>query len=313
MNITNSSYAISIEMWILYSIFYITIGLLSLFVNIILVVTIILNKKLHTFFFVLLTGHSIGQILCSVQYILAACYRITAAYFPNIIKISRLKCHFLNFMFIYGTSFWPLTAFLLGFDRLIALLTPMWYHSKRFNKFDGIFITFSAAFFILVAKFIPSYFGSPPLSHLVICTTTANAVTSEWMLFHIYVNVVLAIVILVMDTTLLIVANIQTKSLMKNTNTNSSGRGENQILKRQLKQFNSIRLIFVLDILMLVPLYFMYLISNYVGANTGKIFLVRGASVSLLDQLLKPIILFCQSSELKSALVTLSAKLMKRT
>lgn len=83
-NIPLVSYSVTVEFWIDYSIFYIMFGFDAVLLNILIIIAIINNKKLGTFFFILIASHCFGQSMFALSNIIVGLYHLAPTFNPNL-------------------------------------------------------------------------------------------------------------------------------------------------------------------------------------------------------------------------------------
>lgn len=293
--ISHVSYVVTTELWIQYVGFYIGLGLIATGLNMAVFLLIYNNKKLKTFFFVIIAGHSVSQVAMSFSFVILGIYRLLPAYIPDLINIPRICCHTINLLVYLDSGLNSEVMCLISLDRLYALTRPISYQNRTAKQ--GLLILVGLVMGNLMLKIIPSYAGSVPLSKVIACTTSAAPVTAEWFLYHNYTNFTMVFFGVFIYIFLFILAFIKTR-LLKST-VLANNQPARLMLKRQLKLMNIVRYIIVLNCLTIVPYNILLIISNKVKATTAPRLVVYGGCLAAINIFLDPILLILGSTELR--------------
>lgn len=297
-NVTTTPYIVTTEFWIMYVVFYIILGVLGIFENAIIIVLISLNKKLRTFFFVLIGGHCLGQIFYCTGNIVVGIYRLLPSSFPDIINITRLQCHFINLLVYFCPSFSSLTMVILAADRSYAIGKPMSYH--KYSAKRALIVMSGSLLFTVLIKVVPSYTGSTLFSSQVPCVTARAAVTPDWWIYNYYVNCILIFLGILMYSALLGIAMIRARALSSGTFSNDDLA--NRLLKKQLKLLGTIRILIIINVLTVLPFVVLLIMSNYFPPPIASKLVVYGASLNAVDMVVEPVTLYASSTALKNGL-----------
>lgn len=294
-NATVSSYIVTTEMWIQYVVFYVFLGAVSVVENIQLIIIIIKDKKMRTFFYVILCGHCFGQILYALGQITVGLYRVLPVVEPNILYIPRWGCHTLNLGVYFCPSFSAATLLLLAGDRSFALAKPLSYNNKTAKH--GLILLTGTFLITLLIKIGPSYAGPVPFTQTVTCTSAVAGVTVPWNLYNYSSNLAMIILSVCMYLSIFVFAFIRARSLSNGTFSNDDLA--NRLLKRQLKFLNTIRLLVALNIIIVLPYGILLVVAPLFDPKVAPRLVAYGGCFNILDMVFEPILLFAKSTELR--------------
>lgn len=249
---------------------------------------------MRTFFYMLLCGHSFGQILYAFGQITVGIYRVLPVAEPNIIYVPRWLCHTLNSLVYFWPSFSSATLLLLAGDRSFALAKPLSYNNKTAKH--GVILITGTFLFTLLIKIGPSYAGPVPLAQTVTCTGSLAAVTVQWNIYNYSFNLAMIILAVSMYLSIFIFAYIRARSLANGTFSNDDLA--NRLLKRQLKLLQTIRLLIALNICIVLPYGILVVVAPLFDPKIGSRIIAYGGCFNIADMVFEPILLFAKSTEL---------------
>lgn len=305
MNRTALNYSVSIssfsrtEQWGPL-IFFLVSGFIGVIGNGLIFGLIIMYKKLHTFFYILLAGHTLGRAIYSFQYVIVGIYRIVIQYDMNRSILNRFQCHTVFFLTYFCNSFSSLTMLLIAVDRTYSLRIPKSYRKCIVKQ--GILVVLATVGFTVVTKIVPSYSG-PALSTMVNCDAATSAVTTDWWQYNYFVNTCLVLLSVILYIVLFFVAFFRKRSLA----TMVIGV-DARILQRQLLLLDSIRLLITVNIFTLLPFNVLQILSGYFEPSIRLQLNDIGAYFSSADRVVDPLILIWQSSDIRFCFRSLFSK-----
>lgn len=286
-------YSLTTEEWILYVIFFIIFGIFGTACNSLVLYLIVKDKKLYTFFYMMLAGHTLNRAVYCFEYIILGAQHLLGNYFSKFIFMSRFQCHTLYFLTYFSNSYSSVTMFMLAVDRVYSLGRPKSYH-KRSAK-QGIFLVAGSAIITFLTKMLPSYAGSVPFTTTILCIVTQSSVTEGFFNYNYYTNLFLALFAIVLYTILFSVAFFRKKMLARNLNDQIACK----TLKRQLVLLDSIRLLIILNFLTVLPFNVIQILSEYFESRFILIITTVGGCFSSTDRLFDPLILLWKSSDIR--------------
>lgn len=294
----NSSYSfvLTTEQWLDYVIFFILFGIIGAIGNSLIFLMIIKDKKLHTFFYTLIAGHTFSRAIYSLEYVINGVHPIVANFYPNVMFTSRLQCHTMHVLTYFCNSFSSLTILLLAIDRMYSLAKPAKY--RKHSVKQGIIVNAISVLVIIVTKVVPSYLGSVPFSTQLICNTMVD-VTVEWFRYNYYTNFFTVLASVIMYSVLFFVAVIRKKSLSRAIVGNEGIT--RKALKRQLLLLDSIRLLIIVNVLTVLPFNALQIVSNYFQFTVSLKISTIGACFSSVDRVIDPAILIWKSSDIRAS------------
>lgn len=303
MNVSNSvyvlpdSYIITTEFWIEYAGIYIVMGMSSLLLNTIIFFTIRKEKALKTFFYAIIACHSLSQAVYSLSRVINGFYRLLPTYYPEIINVSRIVCHTINFLIYYCPGVQAQIMCFIAFERLYALARPVSYENRSAKQ--GYLICLGIAMGNLIIKMGPSYLGPVPLSQVITCVTSQDAVTKEWWNYNTYTNFIFVFVELFLQVSLFIFSWITARSLKNGVFANN--QNVQLILKRQFRLLKVIRLVIVLHVLTVVPYTVILIISDIFPPRIASRLVVYGGCIYSPCLFFDPILLLLGSTKLRES------------
>lgn len=285
-------HTLTIELWIQYILFYVILGVFSSCGNIFLSVVIISDKRLHSFFYILLCGHTLSRGVYSLQVFAIGIYRVFTQLESGLVT-SRLVCHTVHFFIYFCQSFSSTSILLLAIDRWYSLHKPLAYRKHLFK--NAIYVTAGLAVGIFIAKIVPSYFGDELLSKQIECITARSAVTRLWWDYHSYSNFFCVFVSLIIYIYLFTVSSVRKRNLVHEYHSED----HNQILIHQMALLHSIGLLIISNLIIVTPFNILQIMSNYFDESVSSRFIMYGSCFSSVDRLIDVFILLWKSSELR--------------
>lgn len=297
-----STYFVSLESALQLIIFYIIGGTIAIIGNVLIIVLIIKNIKLHTFFYAIISGHMIGRTLISIYNVTNAAFRLIAHFYPYIIVLTKLECHLLNVLNYFCQSFTAVTMLILAVDRTFSLLLPAFYHKYRMKR--GILITIAAACLTVILKIVPSFVGIPGLmSDKVLCETGRGAVSSVWWDYNYYSNLVLVFLGVLMYIILFVVTFLKKKSILQKVSAvdNEITVEMNPFIKTQEKLLEIVRLLIIVNVFTVVLSSIFAIAATYVVYDIRWRFVTYGTCLMVFERILDPVILLWKSSIIRDS------------
>lgn len=299
-----SVYRFTPEEWLFYTLFYFIFGIVASIGNFLIFYLIVKDKKLHTFFYALIAGHTLGRAIYSLEYVILAVYHAVANFTWKTIAVSRLSCHTLHVLAVFCNSFSSITLLLLAIDRAYSLIKPTSYRNRSAKQ--GTYIVIAVAAFILIAKVLPSYAGSTSFSTVIVCNSGQDPVTVDFWKYNYYTNFFLALATITLYFILFLFALVRKRSLA----TGSWFQEEsNRVLKHQLILLDSIRFLIIFNVLTVIPFNVLQLTSSgYFDPYIRTQIIHYGACFSSIDRVLDPWILIWKSSDLRKSFINTFSK-----